>query len=123
MIETSENITPAKWYVSKIICGLVMFLLPLILYMIARIMRFIPDENSWWAQGMNHGPWRWELPGLIVMCCQLILLGGAPVITVWGLTRGVRKKDWKPALGGISIGISYIMLLYVQLNILYWTLD
>jgi hypothetical protein len=113
MIETTKKNLMRKWYFSKISIGIVLFLVPFVLYAIARIFGSIPDEKTWLAEGTNHGPWRWELPGLVLAFCIYSLLFGAPVITLWGFIRGIRMKQWMPVAGGVLIGLFYLLLMYI----------
>jgi hypothetical protein len=55
--------------------SIVAAVIPFTVYFVERVTSVIPDENTWYASGTNHGPWRWGIESIFVYYpCVIFLL-------------------------------------------------
>ena len=95
-------------------------LAPSLYYVWARASGALPSAEVWYAQGTNHGPWRWELPGLLLYFPFMLMIPGTCLasLALATMRRNVRYLAAGAVLVPIQIGC-YVGLL----SWLFWTID
>ena len=103
--------------------GLVFFALPYPYYFWSRATGQLMSESGWWAQGMNHGPWRWEWPAALVLVPMYALLIGAVALAIAALVVALQRKLLRHACAIGAVAGLYFAMLAIQLFTLFWTVD
>jgi hypothetical protein len=81
-------------------------------------------EAQWWAQGTNHGPWRWALPGMALVLLPLYTLSlGSAAVLVYGAFKSFRVKTAVPVFAALPIAAAYLILAFLFASQLFWTID
>lgn len=80
----------------------------------------LSTKEAWMDQGMNHGPWRWELEGVTVLY-PLVLL--AVVTILVSSFRAVQWRRWRFIGAGFGLLALQMSMLALQLNFLFWLID
>ena len=106
-----------------VVLALVLFAIPFPYYAWSRLTGALPSEADWWAQGMNHGPWRWQPPMALVLIPMYTLLLAAPIVLVSGAVRAVTQRRWLPLGMSTLKGVMFAGFFYVQAMLLFWTVD
>jgi hypothetical protein len=94
--------------------------LPLLIYLIERKSGLLPNSDSWYAAGTNHGPWRNGLEGLTIYYTMLILLIATLIAFV---SRGIRERRRSLLVFGLLLVIIQLTALASQMHFLAWTID
>ncbi len=94
--------------------------LPFAVYLIERATGALPSRADWLAQGMNHGPWRWEAEGFTIAYPILVLVAATLIVgVVPALLRRQFPLLWRwLLLGAVQIGAGW-----AQVRLLFWTID
>ena len=104
--------------------GLVAALAPLLMYFWARFVGgSLPSAQAWWAQGNNHGPWRWEWPMVLVAGPMYALAAGAVLVPALGAVGSIKTRRWAPVVRSVAIGGLYGVLFAALAGSVYWTID
>lgn len=94
--------------------------LPFALYLGAQMTGALPSPEDWMAQGYNHGPWRWELLGF-TLGYPLAVLGIVTVaVSAW---QALHRRRLSPAATGSAILVLQAVILLVQFQTIWWTVD
>ncbi len=94
--------------------------LPFALYLGAQITGAMPRPEDWMAQGYNHGPWRWELPGFTVGYPLAVLAVVTVAVSAW---QAVSRRKLSAAAAGSAILVLQATILVAQLQTIWWTVD
>lgn len=97
-----------------VLCGL-----PFVLYFIEKIIGVLPDAETWYYTGANHGPWRSRIEGFTVYYPVIILL----LITFFFGIKQAVKKSWKNFLFDLSLIIVQLFSIFLQMYFLTWAID
>lgn len=95
-------------------------LLPFIIYFVERSMGWIPDVATWYAAGVNHGPWRSAPEGLTIIYPLVLLIATTLVMSAY---KSWKSKELRPLLIGIALVIVQTLALFAQMYFLTWTID
>ena len=101
----------------------VVALVPVVLYRALLQAGAYPGRSEWLAQGMNHGPWRWELPGFVLYFSYLALAFIAVAVLVHGAVEAVRARAPIALLPPVVTAAFTGLLLYLELVHLFWLID
>ncbi len=113
-----------KFAARAIIFAIVVFAIPFPYYWWALSTGSLPPEAEWWAKGTNHGPWRWEFPGMALVLLPLYaLILGAPAVVLYGLFRAIRESRLVPLAASVAAASVFVLLAWVQGSTLFWTID
>ncbi|MFA6490493.1 MAG: hypothetical protein WCT43_01245 [Candidatus Magasanikbacteria bacterium] len=102
------------------ILTLVAWLLPFIIYWFESYYIFLPPESVWYANGINHGPWRSQIENFIIYYPLLILVGVNIILTVNELRQYNKIKS---ALVGSLLFLMQVIMIFVQFYYLGWLID
>lgn len=94
--------------------------LPFLFYFLERKSGSLPTSEIWYASGVNHGPWRASPEAYSIYYPLVILLVATLIVFI---SRGVKEK--KPSLFAIGafLLLAQIILLFLQMYFLTWTID
>jgi len=121
---TAPAFSSRKFAARAITFGIVVFAIPFPYYWWSLSTGSLPPEAEWWAQGTNHGPWRWEFPGMALVLLPLYaLILGAPGVVLYGLFRAIRGAGPVPLAISLGMASLFIFLAWVQGSTLFWTID
>ncbi len=95
-------------------------LLPFAIFAAETWAGLLPTEKDWIAQGVNHGPWRWEAEGFTVL--YPLLLMALVTILVTGFSV-VWRRQWRLIVVGLGLLVLQISMLVVQSLVLFWLID
>ncbi|WP_444928115.1 hypothetical protein ACJJI4_11205 [Microbulbifer sp. TRSA002] len=111
--------------VQKLSCwvGLVMLLLPYAIYFYSRSMGLLPAESDWWAQGVNHGPWRWKWQMAFILPSLYSLLFGSICLLLVGLAKSVMKSSVQQLVIYGFLALAYFGAFYLLAKTVFWTID
>ena len=112
-----------KLMARPVVLALVLFAMPFPYYAWSRWTGVLPSEADWWAQGMNHGPWRWQAPMALVIVPMYGLLLAAPTAFVFGAVRSLTQRRWLPLGMSTLQAAIFAGFFYVQAMLLFWTID
>jgi len=94
--------------------------LPFVLYVLERIVGSLPSEDVWYRAGINHGPWRGRVEGLLIYYPLLALL----VVTLGiFISKSIKNKTWGLLGFGLLLSAIQIAVLAAQMYFLTWTID
>ena len=116
----------AQWrpFLKWLLVGLVLLAIPYPYYWWSQHTGTLPAEADWYGGGRNHGPWRWEFPGMYLVLVPLYsLFLGIPVAIGASIWRAWRESFPVLVFGGIVVGMFYYGLFHVLASTLFWTID
>jgi hypothetical protein len=98
-------------------------MLPLAYYAGARMAGIIPTAEIWFARGSQHGPWHddgraWLFSAFIFSMSIL-----APFAVAKVFQAATHQEDRKHLPLAIAATIADLGLLWIYLNVVYWTID
>jgi hypothetical protein len=105
------------------VAALVLFAVPFPFYAWSRATGALPSESEWWARGVNHGPWRWELPMALVIIPMYLLPAAAIVAVGLGVIWSSKQRRGAPIGLALVQAAVFVGLFYAQASLLYWTID
>ncbi len=108
-----------KFFYYCFLFTVILFLLPFPIYLVAMYGGYLPDRDEWFSHS-NHGPWRWELPGLFIVMPLLIL---SVFTLVSGTIYFLVRKRFSDILRLIFLLLTQVLLLRIQAYYLFWTVD
>ena len=114
------NIQLPKEFLIAGFTSILLGLLPFAIYAAERWLGSLPTREAWFAQGMNHGPWRWEAEGFTILYPLLLL--ALITILVMGF-RAVSRRQLRPILAGLGLLVLQVSMMAVQLSFLFWLID
>lgn len=94
--------------------------LPFLIYFVERKFNILTTSEIWYSSGTNHGPWRWGVEGFTISYPIIILL---IVTLITFFSKGIKNKRWILILAGLSLVIAQIIILFIQIYFLSWTID
>ena len=103
--------------------ALALFALPFPYYVWSRATGALPSESEWWSRGMNHGPWRWELPAALVVIPMYLLLLLVVVAVVAGVISSLKHRQAIPLAVSLVQAGAFVGLFYAQAKLVFWTID
>ena len=103
--------------------ALVAWAIPFFLYWALLAASAYPDAAAWSQLGMNHGPWRWEPPGITFLVCIFALLCLGSMAVLHGLYRSYLERALQPMLIPLLIAGLCVALLWHQITSLFWLID
>ena len=110
--------------IRAVLVACVLFVIPFPYYWWSLSTGSIPPEAEWWAQGTNHGPWRWVFPGMALVLLPLYaLFFGGPAVVAVALFKSIRATQWWPLLVSVPVAAIFLALAYAQASVLFWTID
>ena len=94
--------------------------LPYAIYAVETWAGVLPTQQAWFAQGSNHGPWRWQAEGFTI-AYPLVLLALATIVI--SVARAVGRRQLR--LIGVGFGFLglQISMIALQLLTLFWLID
>ena len=95
-------------------------LAPAVYYLWARMSGALPSRDAWYAQGTNHGPWRWELPGLLLYFPILFVI---PFTIIASLALATSRRNVRYLAAGAVLVPVQITCYVGLLSWLFWTID
>lgn len=114
------NLQPPKEFLIAGLTSILLGLLPFAIYAVERWSGSLPTEEAWFAQGVNHGPWRWEAEGFTILYPLLLL--ALITILVTGF-RAVSRRRWRLVVAGLGLLVLQVSMMAVQLSVLFWLVD
>jgi hypothetical protein len=97
---------------------------PLLLYGAARQLGHLTTADDWYrGRGMNHGPWRWEIPGLLILACLYFLIAIGPVAVTWGLWRRFGTPQAPGLAWSVRLALLSLAALSLLMAVTFWTID
>jgi hypothetical protein len=106
-----------------LLAALIVFSVPFPYYLLSRSLGWLPSAAEWWAQGTNHGPWRWEWP----MALVLLPLYALPLLGLLAFVRelafAVRARRLARIPLALCVGAAFFALAYIQGSVVFWTVD
>lgn len=114
------NIRLPKEFLIAGFTSILLGLLPFAIYAAERWLGSLPTREAWFAQGMNHGPWRWEAEGFTILYPLLLL--ALITILVMGF-RAVSRRQLRPIVAGLGLLVLQVSMMAVQLSFLFWLID
>jgi hypothetical protein len=93
--------------------------LAFLIYWIERNFGVISDANNWSESGANHGPWRSGFESLTVYYPLVLLF----FVTVIATVAETIKKKWKIFWQSLLLFFTQIVLIFLQMYFLSWTID
>ena len=94
--------------------------LPFAVYAWARATGSLPSEEVFRRSGGNHSPWWTEWQGNLIGLPLALLVVVALVTSI--VLSIFERKAW-PLVGGMLLIVFQVVLIFVQLNFLFWTID
>ena len=109
---------------SKTIKSLILLLfvlggLPFLIYFIQRSVGYIPDMESWYDNGINHGPWRSSIESITLYYPLALLIISTLIIFI----LNVIKKKWQDLLIVFLLLLLQCFLIFTQIYYLSWLID
>ena len=97
---------------------------PFVPYVWAHLFGSLPDADTWRGRGGNHGPWWGHEPHQSLILLPMATLTFLPLFTLLvTLSMGIVKKRPMLALYGIGLSLLQWGLAFLQLFIVFWTID
>lgn len=94
--------------------------LPFVVYGVESWIGLLVTEETWLAQGFNHGPWRWEAEGFTVAYPLLLL---ALVTITISAVHFFRLRQFRVIGAGLGLLILQLLLIVPQFFFLFWLID
>jgi hypothetical protein len=114
-----ERAKSSKFLICLLVASIVLFVVPFILYFHARYFGNLPTKEEWFI-GTNHGPWRWELKGYLIIWPFLLL---APLSLIGGIWAVSRERNFK-TFGSVFILIALQAgFFWAHAHWLFWLVD
>jgi len=120
-----ETKTVMKDRISKIpflkinLISFAVFIFPFIYYYISKITGNLPDPEGWF-RATNHGPWRWEFPGMFIIFPFQILI---PITIFFGIKNTIVSKRLTILLFMLATLTLQVIYAAAQAKWLFWTID
>ncbi|OHA58448.1 MAG: hypothetical protein A2571_01560 [Candidatus Vogelbacteria bacterium RIFOXYD1_FULL_44_32] len=95
-------------------------IVPFFIYYWEAMRGRLPDPDVWFMDS-NHGPWRYELQGFLVLNPILLLLLITGILFLKNVFKLKENKDAAFYLG--SLIVIQILVLLLQLFVMGWTID
>jgi hypothetical protein len=93
--------------------------LPLLIYFSERVSGILLSENIWYESGVNHGPWRSGIESMLVYYPLILLLS---FTIIFSIIQAI-KKNWTIFRNSMLICIIQVILIFLQMYYLTWTID
>jgi hypothetical protein len=101
----------------------VVAVVPVVLYWVVLQAGSYPNRAEWLALQMNHGPWRWEPPGIVLNLCYLALAFIVVAVLVHGSAVAARARAPIALLPPLATAAFTGVLLHLELIHLFWLID
>ncbi|RYZ64203.1 MAG: hypothetical protein EOP05_22425 [Proteobacteria bacterium] len=115
----TKSLTPANpglkrsWLITVLVAAA-----PFALYAMSRYLGFLPSEQAWIASGENHGPWRSAWQSVF-----LILPFALVPISIVRLIQTLTAKNWPSAKRIALLLVFQLVIMWIPLLTLFWTID
>ncbi len=104
------------------VAAVVLVAVPTLLVAWAWLAGELPDREAWFAQS-NHGPWRWEPSGLLVLAAIYGLLITGAGSLLHGAISAFRARQPRIIVPFVATAALSAALLHVVLSQLFWLID
>lgn len=93
-------------------------IIPFAVYACSRGFGFLPSEEAWLSQGINHGPWRGEWQGLLLYLPFFSLF-----YSVMSFIKFAVQKNFALLRSVGFLIIAQLITAPLPLMVLFWTVD
>lgn len=114
-----KKLIGGKVYRIFLLIELLMFSIPMSFYDLLRLKGTL-DPKLW---SSNHGPWKNEFLGQLVILFGGALLAMVPAILITSICMTIVEKKFYNILRGLLLAICFSLLWFIYLVNLYWTID